>query len=83
MFENPLLLIGIILAVNIVYVSFLTMRMIFTLKGRRYTAAFLSMFEIVTYIYGLGIVLERLDQIENVIAYAIGYGLRCNCRDED
>ncbi|SFG53723.1 Uncharacterized protein YebE, UPF0316 family [Halobacillus alkaliphilus] len=75
MLENPLLLIGIILVVNIVYVSFLTMRMIFTLKGRRYTAAFLSMFEIVTYIYGLGIVLERLGQIENVIAYAIGYGL--------
>ncbi|QAS52143.1 DUF2179 domain-containing protein [Halobacillus litoralis] len=75
MFENPLMLIVIILAVNIVYVSFFTLRMIFTLKGQRYFAAFISMFEIVTYIYGLGLVLDRLDQIENVIAYAVGYGL--------
>ena len=41
MLENPLLLVGIILAVNIVYVSFFTLRMIFTLKGQRYFAAFI------------------------------------------
>ncbi|ELK48285.1 DUF2179 domain-containing protein [Halobacillus sp. ACCC02827] len=75
MLENPLLLIVIILAVNIVYVSFFTLRMIFTLKGRRYIAAFISTFEIVTYVFGLGLVLDRLDQIENVLAYALGYGL--------
>jgi uncharacterized protein YebE (UPF0316 family) len=75
MLENPLLVIGIILVVNIVYVTFFTLRMIFTLKGQRYFAAFISMFEIVTYVFGLGLVLDRLDQIENVIAYALGYGL--------
>ncbi|ARI78598.1 DUF2179 domain-containing protein [Halobacillus mangrovi] len=75
MLENPWLVIGIILAVNIVYVTFFTLRMIFTLKGQRYFAAFISMFEIVTYVFGLGLVLDRLDQIENVIAYALGYGL--------
>ncbi|KHE69075.1 DUF2179 domain-containing protein [Halobacillus sp. BBL2006] len=75
MLENPWLVIGIILVVNIVYVTFFTLRMIFTLKGQRYFAAFISMFEIVTYVFGLGLVLDRLDQIENVIAYALGYGL--------
>ncbi|MGI8314594.1 DUF2179 domain-containing protein [Halobacillus mangrovi] len=75
MLENPWLVIVIILAVNIVYVTFFTLRMIFTLKGQRYFAAFISMFEIVIYVFGLGLVLDRLDQIENVIAYALGYGL--------
>lgn len=73
--ENPWLILVIILAVNVVYVSFFTLRMIFTLKGRRYFAAFISTFEIVTYIYGLGLVLDRLNQWENVVAYALGYGL--------
>ena len=73
--ENPWLIIAIILMVNVVYVSFFTLRMIFTLKGQRYIAATIGMFEIVTYIYGLGIVLERLDQWMNVVAYAVGYGL--------
>ncbi|RWZ57968.1 DUF2179 domain-containing protein [Halobacillus fulvus] len=73
--ENTWMIIGIILAVNVVYVSFFTLRMIFTLKGQRYFAAFISMFEIVVYIYGLGLVLDRLDQWENVVAYAAGYGL--------
>ncbi|WP_181347922.1 DUF2179 domain-containing protein [Thalassobacillus sp. CUG 92003] len=75
MLENPLVMVTIILVVNIVYVSFFTIRMIFTLKGQRYFAAFISMFEIVVYIVGLGLVLENLDRIENVIAYAIGYAL--------
>ncbi|TGB01037.1 DUF2179 domain-containing protein [Halobacillus salinus] len=77
--ENPWLIVAIILVVNIVYVSFFTLRMIFTLKGQRYFAAFISMFEIVTYIYGLGIVLDRLDQWINVVAYAVGYGLGVIC----
>lgn len=73
--ENPWMIIAIILIVNIVYVSFFTLRMILTLKGQRYFAAFISTFEIVTYIYGLGLVLDRLNQWENVAAYALGYGL--------
>ncbi|MCP3029975.1 DUF2179 domain-containing protein [Halobacillus sp. A1] len=75
MLDNPLLMVSIILIVNIVYVSFFTLRMIFTLKGQRYFAALISVFEILIYIIGLGLVLDNLNQVENLIAYAVGYGL--------
>ncbi len=74
MSDNALFMMLIIFGVNIVYVSFFTLRMIFTLKGRRYIAALISVFEIVIYIVGLGLVLDNLDQIQNLIAYAVGYG---------
>lgn len=64
----------IIFSINIVYVSFFTIRMIMTLKGYRYLAALVSMVEVVIYIVGLGLVLDNLDQIQNLVAYAIGYG---------
>jgi uncharacterized protein YebE (UPF0316 family) len=73
--ENSLIMVAIILVVNIVYVSLFTVRMILTLKGQRYTAAFVSTFEVVIYVVGLGLVLDNLDQVQNLIAYAIGYGL--------
>lgn len=57
------------------YVSFFTIRMILTLKGYRYYAAFVSMIEVVIYVIGLGLVLDNLNQIQNLIAYAVGYGL--------
>lgn len=75
MLENSIVMITIILLINIVYVSFFTIRMILTLKGQRYQAAFISMFEVVIYVVGLGLVLENLDQIQNLIAYAVGYGI--------
>ncbi|MEH7380481.1 DUF5698 domain-containing protein [Bacillus sp. JJ1533] len=68
-------MVAIILLINIVYVSFFTMRMILTLKGQRYLAAFISMIEIVIYVIGLGLVLDNLNEIQNLIAYAIGYGI--------
>lgn len=74
MLSNALVMVIIIFAVNVVYVSMMTIRMILTLKGRTYIAAFVSMFEIVVYIVGLGLVLDNLDQIQNLIAYALGYG---------
>ncbi|WP_436837077.1 DUF2179 domain-containing protein [Planococcus shixiaomingii] len=64
----------IIFAINIVYVTFLTIRMILTLKGYRYIAAGVSIAETIVYIVGLGLVLDNLDQIQNLIAYAIGFG---------
>ena len=64
----------IIFSINIVYVSFFTIRMIMTLKGYRYLAAMVSMVEVVIYIVGLGLVLDNLDQVQNLVAYAIGYG---------
>ncbi|PAQ16706.1 DUF2179 domain-containing protein [Bacillus sp. FJAT-42315] len=75
MLENSLFMVAIILIINVVYVSFFTIRMILTLKGYRYLAAFVSMIEIIIYITGLGLVLDNLNEIQNVIAYAVGYGL--------
>lgn len=49
--------------------------MILTLKGYRYIAAFVSMVEIIVYIIGLGLVLDNLNKIQNIIAYAAGYGI--------
>jgi len=49
--------------------------MILTLKGRKYIASFVSMFEVVIYIVGLGLVLDNLNEIQNLIAYALGYGI--------
>lgn len=49
--------------------------MILTLKGLRYFAAFVSMIEVVIYILGLTLVLDNLDAIQNIIAYAVGYGI--------
>lgn len=75
MLGNSFIMVAIILIINIVYVSFFTMRMILTLKGLRYLAASLSMIEVVIYVLGLGLVLNNLDQIQNLIAYAVGYGI--------
>lgn len=75
MLESAFVMVSIILVVNIIYVSFSTIRMILTLKGKRYIAASVSVLEVFMYIIGLGLVLENLDRFENIIAYAIGYGL--------
>lgn len=75
MLENAFVMLGIILAINIVYVSLSTLRVILTLKGKRYVAAGMGMFEITFYTLGLGLVLDNLDRIENLIAYAVGYGI--------
>ena len=75
MLENSFMMVGIILLINIVYVSFFTIRMILTLKGQRYLAAGLSMIEVVIYVLGLGLVLNNLNEIQNLVAYAVGYGI--------
>jgi len=75
MLENAYMMVLIILVINIVYVSFFTVRMILTLKGRRYIAAFVSMIEVVIYVIGLGLVLDNVGEIQNLIAYAVGYGI--------
>lgn len=75
MLENALVMVAIILVINIVYVTLFTVRMILTLKGLRYVAAFVSMIEVIIYVVGLGLVLDNLNEIQNLIAYAIGYGI--------
>ncbi|MCZ0704308.1 uncharacterized protein YebE (UPF0316 family) [Natronobacillus azotifigens] len=75
MLENAIVVIGIILAINIIYVSFATIRVILTLKGKTYVAAAIGTFEIMIYTLGLGLVLDNLDRIENLLAYGLGYGI--------
>lgn len=79
MLSNAYMIVLIILVINIVYVSFSTIRMILTLKGRRYLAAIVSIFEVIVYILGLSIVLDNLDGIQNIIAYAVGFALGIIC----
>jgi len=64
-----------IFVIQIVYVSFFTLRMILTLKGQKYVAAALSMAEIVIYVTGLNMVLAYLDHFASLLVYALGYGL--------
>ena len=71
--SNSIGMVLIILIINIIYVSFFTIRMILTLKGQRYFAAGISTIEILVYVTYLSLVLGNLNQIQNVIAYALGY----------
>ena len=59
---NGVIMVGIILVINIIYVTFLTLRMILTLKGQRYLAAFIGTIEMLVYVVGLGLVLDNLNQ---------------------
>ena len=67
-------MIGIIVCVNIAYVSLFTVRLIFVMKGYRMYASLLSMFEVFIYLIGLNIVLENIDKPLNLLAYCIGFG---------
>ena len=62
-----------IFIINIVYVSLFTLRTVMLLKGFKFIAAGFSIFESFIYIIGLGLVLDNLDNIINIIVYAIGY----------
>lgn len=65
----------IILAINIVYVSLLTMRTMFILKGKRYLASAISAVEAFVFVLGIGLVIDNLDEIQNLFAYAAGFAL--------
>ncbi|CAH0119429.1 MULTISPECIES: DUF2179 domain-containing protein [unclassified Paenibacillus] len=64
-----------IFVIQIVYVSFFTLRMILTLKGQKYYAAAISSLEIIIYVLGLNMVLQYLDHVLSLIVYAAGYAL--------
>ncbi|MBC1522494.1 DUF2179 domain-containing protein [Listeria aquatica] len=64
-----------IFIVNILYVAISTVRLLLTMKGYRYLAAFVSMLEMIIYVVALSLVLNNLNNIANVIAYAVGYGV--------
>ncbi len=65
----------IILAVNVAYVSLLTVRTMFTLKGKRYLASLISAFEATVFVLGVGLVIDNLGEIQNLLAYAAGFAI--------
>ncbi len=64
-----------IFTVNFIYITLNTIRYMLTMKGFRTLAPIISMVEITIYVVGLSLVLNRLDNILNIIAYALGYGV--------
>lgn len=65
----------IILVINITYVSLLTIRTMFMLKGKRYQASLVSGVEAFVFVLGIGLVIENLEEIQNLFAYAAGFAL--------
>jgi uncharacterized protein YebE (UPF0316 family) len=65
----------IILVINVVYISLLTIRTMFVLKGKRYLAALISAGEAFVFVLGLGLVIDNLGEIQNLIAYAAGFAI--------
>lgn len=65
----------IIIAINIIYVSLFTLRVILVIKGYRMAASILSTVEVFVYLMGLTIVLDNLDNPINIAAYCIGWGM--------
>ncbi|XEC96262.1 DUF2179 domain-containing protein [Paenibacillus tarimensis] len=72
---NAWTLVGTIVAINVVYVSIFTLRLILVIKGRTIAASLLSMAEVFVYLTGLNLVLSNLDNPVNMAAYCIGFGL--------
>jgi uncharacterized protein YebE (UPF0316 family) len=71
----PMTTLLIILALQVTYVSMLTIRFILMVKGFRYVAALMSAVEIGIYVIGFKIVLDHLDKPVNLIVYCLSYGL--------
>lgn len=71
---DGLSMILVIIAINIVYVSLFTVRLIFVMKGQRLLASVLSAVEVFTYIIGLNIALANIDKPLNLLAYCFGWG---------
>ena len=61
--------------VNLVYITLNTLRFLLTMKGYRNLAPLVSVVEITVYVIGLSLVLDRLTNYWNILAYALGYGV--------
>ena len=64
-----------ILVINVIYISVLTVRTMFLLKGKRYLASLTSAVEAFVFVLGIGLVLENLSEIQNLMAYAAGFAI--------
>ncbi|MFZ5817759.1 MAG: DUF2179 domain-containing protein [Bacillota bacterium] len=57
------------------YVSITTVRWIILVRGGRLLAATISFFEIILYVYALGLVVTQLSNPWKVVTYAAGYAV--------
>ncbi|RKP48747.1 DUF2179 domain-containing protein [Cohnella endophytica] len=64
-----------IIALQITYVSMLSVRFILMVKGVRYIASMMSAIEIGIYVVGFKLVLDNLDKPLNLFAYCLSYGV--------
>ncbi|MFJ8259088.1 DUF2179 domain-containing protein [Peribacillus asahii] len=71
---NGINMIVTIVVINVVYVSLFTIRLLFVMKGQNILASLVSIVEVYTYLMGLNIVLENIDEVQNLIAYCLGWG---------
>lgn len=55
----------------------MTVRMLLLVRGRRALAAAISFFEILLFVFALGLVMQNLDNIFNILAYAGGFACGC------
>lgn len=58
---------------RIVDVSFDTMRVLFTVRGKRGIAGMLGFFQALIWIFAVGTAIRHLDSLLHVLAYAAGY----------
>lgn len=64
----------IIFIINVVYVTLSTLRLMLTMKGYKSVAPIIAVFEVAIYVVGLGLVMDNLDNVMNIIVYAVGFG---------
>lgn len=63
----------VIFSAQVVYVTMMTVRWILLLKGHRYPAAAISVFEVILWVYALGLVVSQLGDFMRVLFYALGF----------
>ncbi|AQP54609.1 hypothetical protein CBF34_00925 [Vagococcus penaei] len=74
-----------IFTINFCYITLNTVRFMLTMKGYRIIAPLVSMIEIIVYIVGLSLVLDKMDNPINIFVYALGYavGISVGIKIED
>lgn len=63
----------IILVMQLILVPLSTLRLTFVVKGNKREASSIALIESLVYVISLGLVFKDLDNVYNMIAYAIGY----------
>ncbi|MTI68584.1 MAG: DUF2179 domain-containing protein [Firmicutes bacterium] len=58
---------------RVVDVSLGTIRIMMIVQGRKLQAAIIGFFEVTTFVVALGVVVNQLDDIGNLLAYSLGF----------